>query len=247
MLSLAVIAAAYLTQQQFSTTTTPVLKTNTARLQKAFAPAPSQQQFIEKITQSENQVNQKILQKRKKILNLMQQTTLSNQDINQLKKIAKQYKLKNLNFKSRSEQDFNQLLKRVDIIPSALVTAQAINESNWGRSRFATEGNNFFGMRCHRSGCGIIPKARPEGSRWEVASYSSATDSVRAYIHTLNTLGAYQKLRDLRAKMRADHQTLSPFKLAAGLTAYSIKGEKYVQLIQNIIARYLPEEPPQLG
>jgi Bax protein len=34
-----------------------------------------------------------------------------------------------------------QLLKRVDIVPLELVLAQAANESMWGRSRFAREGN----------------------------------------------------------------------------------------------------------
>ena len=36
----------------------------------------------------------------------------------------------------------------IDIfIPNNLIIAQAIIESDWGRSRFAKKGNNFFGMR----------------------------------------------------------------------------------------------------
>ena len=34
-----------------------------------------------------------------------------------------------------------------EYVPSELVLAQAILESNWGNSRFAKEGNNYFGMR----------------------------------------------------------------------------------------------------
>ena len=32
-------------------------------------------------------------------------------------------------------------------IPNDLILAQAILESSWGKSRFAREGNNYFGMR----------------------------------------------------------------------------------------------------
>ncbi|MEQ8603605.1 MAG: glucosaminidase domain-containing protein [Marivibrio sp.] len=38
------------------------------------------------------------------------------------------------------------LLRRVDTIPPALALAQAASESNWGQSRFAQEGANFFGQ-----------------------------------------------------------------------------------------------------
>ena len=34
-----------------------------------------------------------------------------------------------------------------DRIPINLVIAQAIHESNWGKSRFAVEGNNLFGIK----------------------------------------------------------------------------------------------------
>ncbi|MGJ3493462.1 glucosaminidase domain-containing protein [Piscirickettsia salmonis] len=237
MLSLAVITTAYLAQQPLLSAPTSKTQINTAYSQDIQS---IKQEFIIKITQSENTINQIILQKRQHILSLIQKKSLSKQEITQLQALAKQYKLNNLHFKH--PQDFSLLLKRVDIIPNALISAQAINESNWGRSRFAVEGNNFFGMRCHYPGCGIIPKARPANNHWEVTNYSSMTASVRAYIHTLNTHNAYQALRDLRAHMRANHQDISAFKLAEGLTAYSIKGTKYVELIQTIITRYLSKE-----
>ena len=37
---------------------------------------------------------------------------------------------------------------RIDIIPASLVIAQAANESAWGTSRFARNGNNYFGIWC---------------------------------------------------------------------------------------------------
>ena len=43
--------------------------------------------------------------------------------------------------------NYNSSIYPYHRIPITLVQAQAIKESNWGRSRFATEGNNFFGMK----------------------------------------------------------------------------------------------------
>jgi len=38
--------------------------------------------------------------------------------------------------------------------------AQAANESAWGLSRFAQKGNNLFGKRCVKKGCGIVTDQR---------------------------------------------------------------------------------------
>ena len=43
--------------------------------------------------------------------------------------------------------NYNSSIYPYHRIPITLVQAQAIQESDWGRSRFATEGNNFFGMK----------------------------------------------------------------------------------------------------
>ena len=77
------------------------------------------------------------------------------------------YKLKKIsniylyNAKSKfSPSWFNEMLKRVDIIPISLVLAQAANESSWGESRFAKKGNNYFGMWCYTPKCGIVPQKK---------------------------------------------------------------------------------------
>ncbi|HKI74311.1 MAG TPA: glucosaminidase domain-containing protein, partial [Pseudomonadales bacterium] len=56
-----------------------------------------------------------------------------------------------------------ELLFRVDTVPASLMLAQSATESAWGTSRFAREGNNFFGIWCFSPGCGITPKYRDEG------------------------------------------------------------------------------------
>ena len=92
-------------------------------------------------------------------------------------------------------QLMNQLLERVDIVPASLVLAQSANESGWGTSRFAVEANNYFGIWCFSSGCGLKPRSRDDGMTHEVASYGSVQQGVTAYMHNINTHGAYRDLR----------------------------------------------------
>ena len=41
----------------------------------------------------------------------------------------------------------NSTVYPYDRIPILIVQAQSIQESNWGRSRFAVEGKNYFGIK----------------------------------------------------------------------------------------------------
>ena len=50
----------------------------------------------------------------------------------------KQYKI--------DDHDVAKLKMRMDIIPVSIALAQAANESGWGTSRFALEGNALFGQ-----------------------------------------------------------------------------------------------------
>ena len=73
-----------------------------------------------------------------------------------------------------SDKQFALLRKRLDVIPPSLILAQAANESAWGTSRFATEGNNLFGQWCFSRGCGLVPLSRIEGANHEVAKFPFA-------------------------------------------------------------------------
>lgn len=130
---------------------------------------------------------------------------------------------------------FQELLTRVDIIPVSLALAQAANESAWGTSRFAVEGNNLFGQWCFSEGCGIVPSGRPEGARYEVKKFASVAESVQAYIHNLNTHPKYQEMRQLRRVKRERLEPLTGRTLAEGLYAYSIRGEAYIDELVMMI------------
>ena len=127
------------------------------------------------------------------------------------------------------------LLQRVDVVPVSLVVAQAANESAWGKSRFAREGNNLFGVWCYTEGCGIVPKLRNEEAKHEVKRYDSFKDSVIDYMRNINRHRAYQKLREIRAAERAAGRELSGHRLAAGLAKYSEIGDEYIKRIRAII------------
>lgn len=128
-----------------------------------------------------------------------------------------------------------ELLLRVDVIPPSLVLAQAANESAWGTSRFALEGNNLFGQWCFEEGCGLVPKRRARGATHEVKSFDSVASAVRAYFNNINTNQSYEYLRELRADMREEEQQIDSMVLAFGLGRYSQRGDHYVDEVQNII------------
>ena len=148
----------------------------------------------------------------------------------------------------------DRLLQRCDVIPPALALAQAASESAWGTSRFARQGNNYFGEWCFEEGCGIVPASRAPGKTHEVEAFPTAQASVASYFRNLNRVGAYQPLRERRAQARAEGRDIDGRYLAGGLEKYSELGETYVKDIRSIIAfnelddRYaLRGETPELG
>lgn len=128
-----------------------------------------------------------------------------------------------------------ELVRRVDVIPTSLVLAQAANESAWGTSRFAREGNNIFGQWCFDEGCGLVPNRRGEDASHEVRAFASVEAAVRAYFRNLNTHPSYEDLRTLRASMRMQGLPLNSMVLARGLTRYSERGMDYVEELQDMI------------
>jgi Bax protein len=147
--------------------------------------------------------------------------------------VAEQYRLDAAELSER--QVLQELMERVDVIPTSLVLAQAANESAWGMSRFAREANNIFGQWCFDSGCGLVPTRRGANATHEVKTFASIEESVNAYFINLNTNSSYQEMREMRAQMRAQSRPLDSMVLARGLTRYSQRGMAYVSELQDII------------
>ncbi|MDQ6951364.1 MAG: glucosaminidase domain-containing protein [Mariprofundales bacterium] len=139
-----------------------------------------------------------------------------------------------------------KLLRLVDIVPSDLVLAQAAIESAWGRSRFATQGNNLFGEWCFSAGCGLVPLQRNKNAHHEVRFFAAPNLSVRAYLHNINSGKTYVLLRSLRQKERQLHQPISGYELALGLRTYSERGIAYVRQVRHLIQTHQALLAPHL-
>ena len=158
---------------------------------------------------------------------------LTDTDRQWLAKVATEFRVTNLAWDD--DAFWTQLMRRVDALPEELVLVQAANESAWGTSRFAREGNNLFGQWCFSQGCGMVPAARPEGATYEVAQFTSVRASVGSYMRNLNTGRSYRNLREIRARYRTQGREPRAIDLAAGLMHYSERGQDYVQEIQAML------------
>ncbi len=177
--------------------------------------------------------NADVLLQREELLDIQaNSTSLDSDQSESLTSLLKTYRVDN---KLSVDQKIQALMIKVNTIPAALVLAQAANESAWGTSRFAKEGNNFFGQWCFSKGCGIVPNSRNSGANHEVASFDKPFDSVKSYIRNLNSHPTYALLRTLRQQAIDNNQAVSGEVLAQGLIGYSERGEEYVKEIQSMI------------
>ena len=157
-------------------------------------------------------------------------SAISNDELSdkQLNDLANKYRIKT----SISKEE---LLKVIDILPPSLVLAQAANESNWGRSRFAKEYNNYFGIWCFSKGCGVVPKERNETATHEVARFNSLEDCIDYYVLNINRSYAYENLRQIRKNQRENLESISGIVLAEGLGNYAFPGDEYIDSIKSLI------------
>jgi Bax protein len=183
------------------------------------------------------QSNKDISQERAVLLQvskrLKHQLDLTEKQIETILLLAKKYRV--TVDESISESRITLLDLHIDTIPADLALAQAANESAWGTSRFAVKGNNYFGLWCWSSNCGLAPNARSEGKSHEVSRFNAPVDGVKYYMQTLNSHPAYKKLRDLRYAARSNNTPITGTLLAGGLLAYSERGAAYIEELRTMI------------
>ena len=143
-----------------------------------------------------------------------------------LKRRFKEYKIE--------DQDLAKLKMRMDIIPVSIALAQAANESGWGTSRFALEGNALFGQWTY-SKKGISPKNKDPDQSHKILQFQILKASVRAYKNNLNTHKAYQEFREARARLKQENKQVTGLDLTKYLKRYASIGEKYVEILEAII------------
>ena len=172
--------------------------------------------------------NEKITDDRKKLFKILSKNFNTAGERVWLKRRFKQYKI--------DDQDLAKLKIRMDIIPVSLAIAQAANESGWGTSRFALEGNALFGQWTW-SKKGITPENKDSNKNHKVLQFQILKASVRAYKNNLNTHNAYKDFRTARAEMRQENKAINGLKLTKHLKNYAAIGEKYVEILADIIVR----------
>ena len=185
--------------------------------------------FFEYFTPIIVDVNKQLAADRQKI-----QDACDADDTGKLDKFLTKFRVDDTDLKQESACTI--LLRRADIVPASLAIAQAANESAWGTSRFAKQGNNFFGQWCFTKGCGIVPTSRDANKAHEVADFRSPADSVESYMLNLNTHDAYKPLRDIRQSLRKKDEVVTGVALSYGLGKYSERGDEYGKELREMIS-----------
>ena len=120
-------------------------------------------------------------------------------------------------------------------IPRELIIAQAAIETGWGKSRFANEGNNLFGIRTwDKDDNWLLPIPWTEWPGWGVKVFETKCDSVAYYIKIINEVYAYAEFREVRAIILNEGRYPTGLDLAPTLTKYASR-PNYVELVAEII------------
>jgi len=152
-----------------------------------------------------------------------------------LARLAVQYGVVENEDATIDQSAIDELMVRVDVVPVSLVLSQCAEESGWGTSRFAAEGNALFGQWSW-GGEGIKPDQQRQGmGDYRIAAFETPLASVMAYMKNLNTHAAYAGLRAKRAEMRAAGSRISGWELAETLDKYSERGQAYVESLHGIM------------
>jgi len=171
-------------------------------------------------------VNERIAIERRYLLELKRRAdsgeALPPSDQAWLAALADRYKIAGKNRKF----DWAALLDRVDVVPPSLALAQSIVETGWGASPPARRSNALFGMI---GGDGTDTA--------KLAGFETVYASVAAYVHNLNTYGAYGDFRRQRAQLRSEGKSPDGHVLAITLQRYSELGLEYTRHIQGVIEK----------
>jgi Bax protein len=202
----------------------------------AYPAGPERKQaFLDYFLPLVEQANRAVSQRRERLLRLAgKRDSLGWWERYWVKDLAREYGIEDFEFDNAAH--WQRLQRRVDVVPASLSLAQAAKESGWGTSRFARTGNNFFGLWCYETGCGLVPKRRRHGHGHEVAVFDSPRQSVEKYLHNLNTNDAYRQFRRIRAGLRESGETIRGQSLVDGLRRYSQRGDAYVEELKTMIS-----------
>lgn len=127
-------------------------------------------------------------------------------------------------------KSYENLLIRLKPHPTSLVLAQAVIESGWGRSRFALEGNNLFGVWTTSTDKNVIKSLyNRDEQQVFLKKYNNVAESIDHYFLTLGRHKAYRRFRLKR------NEDVDVFDLIETLDNYSENGSEYTLLLKKVI------------
>lgn len=177
--------------------------------------------------------NERILADRRQLDSMMTHRAVPDSaDAKWLATVAARYRMPDFDARTGN---WDELMRRVDIVPVSLAIAQGAIESGWGTSRFARLGNAIFGQWTWQPGTGMVPAERPAGAQYEVRMFDQLSGSVRTYLRNLNTHKSYADMRAKRAELRKQGNSPAGWALAGYLTRYSERGSAYTADLRRII------------
>ena len=114
----------------------------------------------------------------------------------------------------------NSMYTEYERVPVNLVLAQAIHESEWGRSRFAVEGNNLLGIRTFDSSDDQMKPLNKPNVSWGLRIFETKCESISYYIELLNNNHHYKEFREERINQHFSDE-IDLEKLAMTLAIYA--------------------------
>ena len=130
----------------------------------------------------------------------------------------------------------NSMENEWERIPVDLVVAQAVHESEWGRSRFAVEGNNLMGIRTFDPADNQMKPINIPNSSWGLRIFETKCESIAYYIDLLNNSHHYSDFREERL-MQYISDIVDTEKLAMTLAIYAediYYTQKIIQTLRDL-------------
>lgn len=184
--------------------------------------------FIQLLAPVAIKVSQDVFAEREKMLKMAEEyeknSTLTPEQYEQLDKWAEQYDIfTRLKDDRRTIYIFDELKKKLDIIPPSMLIGVAAVESNWGTSRPAREANSLYKEKVwFGEEPGLAPDlGEGEKDDYEFKIFDTIYDAMMSYSIKTNANVDFYYMRSYRSEMRRRDKVVSGRALAHSMVLSS--------------------------
>ena len=200
--------------------------------------------FIKLLAPVAIKVSEDLFKEREKMLTMkedFEKKSLSQEQSAQLEKWAETYDIFTpLKDNLRTKYIFDELKKKLDIIPPSMLIGAAAIESNWGTSRPAKEANSLYKEKLwYGQGKGLAPEVEDyeEDDDYEFKIFDSIYDAMMSYSIKINSGVDFYYMRSYRAEYRRRKRTISGRTLAHSMQ-FSSQLKNFAGLLDYTITFY---------